>query len=81
MVALNQLNLFGQPLNKNERIELVKLALSKHKRKSYKKCTCNNCKEQTGNNARNYFCLDCLLDFYVNNSLITDFTKIEVVAK
>ena len=44
-----------------------------HKSKLYKKCSA--CDKQTLNKTYHHFCCDCLLEFYLSNSLLSDISE------
>lgn len=74
-----QLDLNGVPLSKWERIQFVKITLqNKTKTGYYSKCA--HCEKKILNLPRLFLCVDCLLNFYVENHELKEFTKIEVVA-
>lgn len=70
-----QYDLEGFPI---ARAQDIANRMRNHKVKLLK--TCPICNKNTCLNKPNHICLDCKLDFYVNNRLLTEFLQEEIKA-
>lgn len=69
----NQVDIFGNPLNKMQSAEFLAHTLKTHKIKLYKKCSTAGCNIMITNKSWHHYCIDHMMDAAAATSTVIEF--------